>query len=70
MIQFTYNVLTHGRPGMVFSSFMFGLLFDQIKSLPALGIIYCIVVRRFLHLEVNENTYIDPNAEKIPKQEN
>ena len=35
-----------------------------------MALIYCIVVRRFMHLDVNENEYLDPNAEKIPKQEN
>ena len=67
VIRDAYDILTHGRPGMVFFSLLLGWVFDQLKSIPAMGLVYCIVVRRFMHLEVNENSYIDPNAEKIPK---
>ena len=70
VVQYAYDVLEYGRPGMVFTSFIVALMVDQLKSIPALGLIYCVVVRRFMHLDVNENSYIDPNAEKIPKQEN
>jgi hypothetical protein len=35
-----------------------------------MALIYCVVVRRFMYLDINENEFIDQNAEKIPKQEN
>ena len=63
-------VLTYGRIGMIFTTFSYSLFVDQLKSIPALALIYCVVVRRFMHLEVNENEYIVPNSEKPPKQEN
>jgi len=39
------------------------MLIDQFKSIFTLGIVYMIVVRRFMHLEVNEHEYMDPNWE-------
>ena len=38
--------------------------FFQMKSFVALGLIYGIVVRRFMHLAINENEYMDVNNEK------
>ena len=65
-----YNVFTYGRPSYVMTTFFAVWVFDNIKSIFTLALIHCIVVRRFMHLEVNENSYIDPNQEKIPKREN
>lgn len=65
-----YYVFTYSRPGMVFTTFVYCFLIDNAKSMFSLSMIYCVVVRRFMHLKVNENEYFDPNAEKIPKQEN
>jgi hypothetical protein len=33
-------------------------------------LIYCVVVRRFMYLDINENEFIDQTAEKVLKQEN
>lgn len=57
----------HGRSGMIFSTFIYCLLIDQLKSFITLGIVYMVVVRRFMHLEINEHEYIDPNILKLPK---
>lgn len=64
------EILNHGRPGLFFTTMFYALILDQVKSVGTLSLVYCIVVRRFMHLEINENEYQDPNAEKIPKQEN
>jgi hypothetical protein len=65
-----YDVLQYGRPGLVLTSFIYCLLVDNVKSIPALALIYCVVVRRFMHLDVNEHEADDRNAERAPKQEN
>ena len=70
VIHDIYEVIKHGRPGLIFPTFFYALFLDQLKSFGSMALIYCIVVRRFMHLDINENEYIDPNAEKIPKQEN
>ena len=38
-----------------------------MKSIFSMPLIYCIVTRRFMHLDINEFDNIDPKAEKIPK---
>lgn len=65
-----YEVLTFGRPGLVFTSFIFCLMFDQAKSFISLAVIYCIVVRRFMHLDINEGEYVEQNLDRNVKQEN
>jgi len=69
-IHFIYVVLTFGRPYMVLMTLVFAFLVDQCKSIISLTMIYCIVVRRFMHLDVNEDEYMPPDWEKVPKQEN
>ena len=70
LIHDFYFVFAFSRPGMVFTTFFYCLIIDNLKSCLTLSIVYCVVVRRFMHLSVNENEYVDPNIEKIPKQEN
>lgn len=65
-----YETLFFSRPSLVFPTFLFAFLFDQFKSLFTLSLIYCVVVRRFMHLDINEHEYVDPNIAKLPKQEN
>ena len=55
---------------MVMMTLVFAFCVDQAKSIFSLSMIYCIVVRRFMHLEVNEEEYMMPDWDKIPKQEN
>lgn len=62
-----HEIIKHGRPGMMFTTFFYSFLLDNLKSGITLSIVYCVVVRRFMHLDINENEYIDPNSEKIPK---
>jgi hypothetical protein len=65
-----YSVYTFGRPSYVLGTFFVMMVIDNLKSFVTLALVYCIVVRRFMHLETNENKYVDPNQEKIPKREN
>lgn len=69
LIHDVFNVFEYGRPAYVITTFLLCVVIDQCKSLISLALIYCIVVRRFMHLDVNEHEYIDPNTEKIPKKE-
>jgi hypothetical protein len=50
-----YQVLSYGRPALVFPTFTWAFLFEAVICFPVLSIIYCVVVRRFLHLEVGEH---------------
>lgn len=65
-----YNVFAYGRPSYVISTFLLCVVIDNVKSIVSLALIYCIVVRRFMHLSVNEHEYIDLNADKKEKKEN
>jgi hypothetical protein len=65
-----YDVIKFGRPGMVFTTFLFCTIIDNVKSVPLLMLAYCIVVRRFMHLEINEYDLVDPSVEKEHKREN
>ena len=65
-----YNVFAYGRPSYVISTFLLCIVIDNVKSVISLALIYCIVVRRFMHLSVNEHEYIDISAEKKEKKEN
>ena len=53
------KVTAYGRPNLVFSTFLFAWIFDQVKSVVSLALVYCVVVRRFMHLSINENEYLD-----------
>lgn len=63
-----YETFTFGRPGLIFPTFVYALLVDQVKSFIFLSFIYAIVVRRFMYLEVNEHDYF-PLHLRPPNQE-
>lgn len=63
------TIMKYGRPNMIFSTFLMAWLIDQVKSILSLGLVYIIVVRRFMYLPVNEYEYSDPN-ERPAAQEN
>ena len=56
-----YDVFTYGRPSYVISTFLMIWLFDNLKSMITLSLIYCVVVTRFMHLKTNENEYENAN---------
>jgi|LauGreDrversion4_2_1035121.scaffolds.fasta_scaffold2437173_1 hypothetical protein len=66
-IKYFYEAIAVGRPGLVFGTFIYVFLLDQVKSVFSLVIIYVIVVRRFMHLNENEEEYTDPELQTIPK---
>jgi len=68
-IHDVYMILTFGRPGLVFTTFFYCVILDNAKSLVTLSMVYCVVVRRFIYLDVNEDE-IAESQEKVPKQEN
>ena len=59
--------LSFGRPGLVFTTLFFALILDQIKSVISMLLIYAIVVRRFMYLDINENDFSAEEKEKVPK---
>lgn len=66
-IKYFYETVGFGRPGLVFGTLLYVFLLDQVKSIISLVIIYVIVVRRFMHLNDNEEEYTDPELKTIPK---
>lgn len=40
--------------------------FDQVKSIGFLYCIYVVIVRRFMHLSINENEYLKPEVLALP----
>lgn len=63
-------VATEGRPGLIFLTLLLSIVFDQIKSIIFLYLVYTIVIRRFMLLAVNEHEYVKAELLEIPKQEN
>jgi hypothetical protein len=50
LIHDFYFVFAYSRPGVVFATFFYCLVLDNLKSIFTLSIVYCVVVRRFMHL--------------------
>jgi hypothetical protein len=63
-------VATEGRPGLIFLTLLLSIVFDQIKSIIFLFLVYTIVIRRFMLLAVNEHEYVKAELLAIPVQEN
>ena len=63
-------VTSSGRPALFFLTLIISIIFDQIKSIGFLYIIYLVIVRRFMHLNVNEQEYLKPEILALPKEEN
>lgn len=55
MIQLT---IVHGKISLIFVTFTFAFVLDQIKSFAVLSTIYIIVVRRFGFLKENEKEWV------------
>lgn len=67
-IHTIYEVLSFGRPQMMFITFILCVFIDNMKSFVTLSVIYCVVVKRFMHLKQNE---VEVQVKEMsPKQEN
>ena len=69
-VHYIEIVATEGRPGLIFLTLLLSIVFDQIKSVLFLYLVYTIVIRRFMLLAVNEHEYVKAEILEIPKQEN
>jgi hypothetical protein len=69
-IYFIEIAASEGRPGLIFLTLLLAIIFDQVKSIIFLFLIYTIVIRRFMLLAVNEHEYVKADILAIPKQEN
>jgi hypothetical protein len=58
---------SEGRPGLIFLTLLLSIVFDQIKSIIFLFLIYTIIIRRFMLLPVNEHEYLKSEILAIPK---
>lgn len=52
-------MIRYGRVSLIFLTFLFALIVDQIKSFFSLGMIYLVVNRRFGFLKENEKEWLD-----------
>ena len=62
-----YNVIIFGRPLMIFLTFIYALVLDQLKSIFTLPLIYMFVVRRFMYLEINDESDFFGSRNGVPK---
>ena len=69
-VHYIEIVATEGRPGLIFLTLLLSIVFDQIKSIIFLFLVYTIVIRRFMLLSVNEHEYVKAELLAIPKKEN
>ena len=69
-VWFINIIASEGNPALIFLTFMLSFIFDQIKSVGFLYLIYVVIVRRFMHLNVNEPDYLKPEILALPKKEN
>ena len=73
MMQLT---IVHGKMSLIYVTFTFAFVLDQIKSFAVLSTIYIIVVRRFGFLKENEKEWVkkelveQKQENKIPKLKN
>jgi hypothetical protein len=63
-------IASDGRPGLYFLTLVLSIVLDQIKSVGFLYAIYLVIVRRFMHLSINEAEYLKPEILALPKKEN
>ena len=66
-IYFIEIVASEGRPGLIFLTLLLALVFDQIKSVFFLYVVYTVIIRRFMLLAVNEHEYVKAEILAIPK---
>jgi hypothetical protein len=57
-VYFINVIASDGRPGLYFLTLVLAVVIDQIKSVFFLYALYVIIVRRFMHLNVNESEYL------------
>ena len=69
-IYFIDVIFTDGEPTLYLLTLALSVIFDQIKSIGFLYTIYVVIVRRFMHLNINESEYLKPEILELPKQEN
>lgn len=62
-------VANSGDSFLVFVTFLFTFLIDQVKQFATLGVIYLVVVRRFGFLKENEKDFLN-TADREIKNEN
>mmetsp|Transcript_39264 Transcript_39264/g.37690 ORF Transcript_39264/g.37690 Transcript_39264/m.37690 type:complete len:157 (+) Transcript_39264:454-924(+) len=54
---------------MVLTMFAYTFVLEQLKQVLVLSLIYMVVVRRFMHLSINEKDYLTPEILTAPKTE-
>jgi hypothetical protein len=62
-----YNVFAYGRPLMIFLTLIYTFVLDQMKSIATLSLTYMVVVRRFMYLEINDESDFFGSKNGIPK---
>lgn len=68
-VYFITNTLLYGKVCLIFVTFLFAMIIDQVKSIGVLSVLYLVVVRRFGFLKENEKEWL-VKEEFVEKQEN
>jgi hypothetical protein len=58
-IKWITETISYGRIALIFITFAYAFIIDQIKQIAILGLVYQIIVKRFGFLKENEKEWLD-----------
>lgn len=61
-IKWVTETISYGRIALIFLTFLFAFVVDQVKQMAILGLVYMIIVRRFGFLKENEKEWLDRSS--------
>lgn len=58
-IKWITETISYGRIALIFITFVYAFIIDQIKQIAILGLVYQVIVKRFGFLKENEKEWLD-----------
>lgn len=58
-IKWITETISYGRIALIFITFVYAFIIDQVKQIVILGLVYQIIVKRFGFLKENEKEWLD-----------
>lgn len=58
-IKWITETISYGRIALIFITFIYAFIIDQVKQIAILGLVYQIIVKRFGFLKENEKEWLD-----------
>ena len=58
-IKWITETISYGRIALIFITFAYAFIIDQIKQIAILGLVYQVIVKRFGFLKENEKEWLD-----------